>query len=299
MTERFDALLEQAQEAYASGQLELANETFSHAEALAREACDLDRADLAYCRRCFVLVDLGRVKDEVAHLKALFLRSSDRHNRWSAAYILAVAFDVAGALDDACLWADRAVDLASVLGDAQLELRCNNLAGVLSLRSAHFESAESSFRKVLGAERTTGLQPENAAQALENLGYTLMCTDRLPEGLELCERARGELERLEADHLLYETLQDLCYGYILDDRLEAAQRCGERALDLALRFGDELIVKNCLFLLSEIAVRRGDTFRARRYLRELTAHYPEIGVSEEIIDVFLQTDLTTVVNLRG
>ena len=48
-----------------------------------------------------------------------------------------------------------------------------------------------------------------------------------------------------------------------------------------------------------IDVRRGDTFRARRYLRELTAYYPEVGVSEEIIDVFLQTDLTTVVNLRG
>ena len=43
----------------------------------------------------------------------------------------------------------------------------------------------------------------------------------------------------------------------------------------------------------------GDTFRARRYLRELAAYYPEVGVSEEIIDVFLATDLTSVVNLRG
>jgi hypothetical protein len=46
-------------------------------------------------------------------------------------------------------------------------------------------------------------------------------------------------------------------------------------------------------------VRRGDSFRARRYLRELTTHYPEVGISEELIDVFLATDLTTVVNLRG
>jgi hypothetical protein len=59
------------------------------------------------------------------------------------------------------------------------------------------------------------------------------------------------------------------------------------------------VVKNCLFLLSEVAVRRGDSFRARRYLRQLTTHYPEVGISEEIIDVFLATDLTTVVNLRG
>jgi hypothetical protein len=68
---------------------------------------------------------------------------------------------------------------------------------------------------------------------------------------------------------------------------------------VAIECEDQLIAKNCLFLLSEIAVRRGDTFRARRYLRELSAHYPEVGVSDEIIEVFLATDLTTVVNLRG
>ena len=89
------------------------------------------------------------------------------------------------------------------------------------------------------------------------------------------------------------------YGYLLDDRLEAAQACGEQALDLAVEHSDQLVVKNCLFLLSEIAVRRGDTFRARRFLRELAAYYPEIGVSDELVDVFLQTDLTSVVNLRG
>ncbi len=48
-----------------------------------------------------------------------------------------------------------------------------------------------------------------------------------------------------------------------------------------------------------IAVRRGDTFRARRFLRELTHFYPEVEMNEEIIDVFLATDLTNVVNLRG
>ena len=83
------------------------------------------------------------------------------------------------------------------------------------------------------------------------------------------------------------------------DELDMASNCGERALELAIEHDDQQIAKNCLFLLSEIAVRRGDTFGARRYLHELTAYYPEAGISEEIIDVFLATDLTTVVNLRG
>ena len=84
----------------------------------------------------------------------------------------------------------------------------------------------------------------------------------------------------------------------LGDLLEA-QQCFKKALEIAIEHSDQQIAKNCLFLLSEIAVRRGDTFGARRYLHELTAYYPEAGISEEIIDVFLATDLTTVVNLRG
>ena len=124
-------------------------------------------------------------------------------------------------------------------------------------------------------------------------------TERIEEGLRHCERARAVMDELGADHYIYETLQDLCYGYVLVDELDRANECGSRALELAIEFSDEQIAKNCLFLLSEIAVRRGDTFGARRYLHELTAYYPEAGVSEEIIEVFLATDLTSVVNLRG
>jgi hypothetical protein len=127
----------------------------------------------------------------------------------------------------------------------------------------------------------------------------MMCTDRLDEGIRCCEAARAVLEETGVEHYLYEVLQDLCYGYVLADELDQAFSSGERALELAIEHNDQQIAKNCLFLLSEIAVRRGDTFGARRYLHELTAYYPEAGISEEIIDVFLATDLTTVVNLRG
>ncbi len=115
----------------------------------------------------------------------------------------------------------------------------------------------------------------------------------------MCEQARVTLDVAKADHLVYENLQDLCYGYILDDQLESANACGEQALELAEKYEDLQVMKNCLFLLAEIAVRRGDTFRARRFLRELTHFYPEVEMNEEIIDVFLATDLTNVVNLRG
>mgnify|MGYP001829017291 CR=1 FL=1 len=133
----------------------------------------------------------------------------------------------------------------------------------------------------------------------DNLGYVCICTDRLEEGVRLCEDARTALESLGAEHFLHQTLQDLCYGYLLQERLDAAATCGERALRLATEVNDALVAKYCLFLLSEVAVRKGDAFGARRYLRELSVHFPETAVSEEIIEVFLTTDLTTVVNLRG
>ncbi len=300
MRARYEEYLERAQEAFSRADFERAIGLFLAAEELAKEIGDTDLVDRALCRRCFVLIETGEVGGQVLRLKELFLRSADRHNRWAAAYILAVAYDVEQELDDAGQWADRATALASELEDPALVARCDNLAGALALRRSDFAEAEELFRKILECDpETVRVEAENAAQVLENLGYTLICTNRLAQGIELCERACGDLDRMGAAHLLHEALQDLCYGHLLAQDFDRAQACGERALDLALEADDGLVVKNCLFLLSEIAVRRGDTFAARRYLHDLTAYYPEAGISEDIIDVFLATDLTTVVNLRG
>lgn len=300
MSEGFDALLDQAQQSYAEGQLDRSVELFTGAAETARRAGDEDGADRATCRRGFVLASIGRGAEVATELKRLFLRSRDDDNRYAAAYGLAVGYDVDGDLEQARDWAGRATEIGHGLGHAQYTSRSANLAGALALRTAHFEDAERFFVQARTAsERLESQPPENLAQLVDNLGYTMLCTNRVKDGLALCEQARDQLDRLGARHLLYETLQDLCYGYVLDDRLEDAHTCGEQALELAMEYSDQLIAKNCLFLLAEIAVRRGDTFRARRFLRELATYYPEVGVSEEIIDVFLQTDLTTVVNLRG
>ena len=267
---------------------------------MSREFDNTDLAETAYCQRAFVLIQTGQGEAEIPELKKLFLRSSNQKNRWSAAYNLSDAYCAANDAEAARGWAERASHLATEVGDPQLRIRSMNTWGRLALQTSHFDDAESIFNEMLadcsGADR---LKPENANQVIDNLGYTFMCTDRLDQGISLCEKARTGFESIGADHLLYETLQDLCYGHLLAGNLDRARECGERALDLAVEFEDDQVAKNCLFLLSETAVRHGDTFRARRYLRELTTYYPEVGISEEIIDVFLTTDLTSVVNLRG
>jgi tetratricopeptide (TPR) repeat protein len=296
----FDELLSAAQTAYSRADLERSLELFEQAEAVARDLDDTDRAETAYCQRAFVLIQMGRGESAIPELKKLFLRTPNQTNRWSAAYNLSDAYCACNDPDAARGWAERASDIATEAGDLDLRIRSMNTWGRLALQTSQFDEAETIFRSMLndcGGEQR--LQPENSAQVIDNLGYTMMCTGRVDEGIELCENARRGFDEIGADHLLYETLQDLCYGHLLADNLDRATECGERALDLAIEFEDDQVAKNCLFLLSEIAVRRGDTFRARRYLRELTAYYPEVGISEEIIDVFLVTDLTSVVNLRG
>ena len=300
MRDRYDVLMGLAETALGSDNFEDAAALFADAESLAREHGEIDLADRAFCNRCSVLVELEQGADQIPKLKEILLSSSDTRNRFLAAYCTGVAYYVSEDFDRAHNYARRATGLARELGDESLENRSLNLVGTLAARASLFDEAEAAYRKCLEAHGDcAGYQRVMAAQVEDNLGYVMMVTDRLEEGIRHCEAARAAMEDLGAEHYLFETLQDLCYGYVLADDLDRADECGTRALELAIEHSDEQIAKNCLFLLSEIAVRRGDTFGARRYLRELTAYYPEAGVSEEIIDVFLATDLTSVVNLRG
>jgi tetratricopeptide (TPR) repeat protein len=300
MKPRFDLLLQRAEDAFSSGELHEAVELAIQAEDLATSHGEVDLADHAFCNRCAFLIELDRGHEQIPKLKQILLRSSDAANRWRAAYYTSVAYDHSDELDKATSYAARARELAVESTEPASRAASANLLATLALRSSEFDGAEAAYREALVLYGDLGgYHRIMAAQVQDNLGYVLMCLDRLGDGLVFCEKALDALEDLGAEHYLHQTLQDLCYGYLLADRLEKANVCGERALDLAVDADDALVVKNSLFLLSEIAVRRGDTFGARRYLHELTAYYPEAEVSEEIIDVFLATDLTTVVNLRG
>jgi len=300
MRERYEELLMLGERAVGTDNFEHAAGLFAEAESVARELGEIDLADRAFCNRCSVLVELDQGADQIPKLKEILLSSGDTRNRFLAAYCTGVAYYISEDLERADSYARRATGIAREIGDQSLEHRSLNLVGTLAARASRFDEAEEAFRRCMEAHAgADGYQRVMAAQVEDNLGYVMLCTDRLDEGIRRCEAARAVLEEYEAEHYLYEVLQDLCYGYVLTDELDMAFSCGTEALEFAIKYSDEQIAKNCLFLLSEIAVRRGDTFGARRYLHELTAYYPEAGVSEEIIDVFLATDLTTVVNLRG
>jgi tetratricopeptide (TPR) repeat protein len=301
MKEHFFDLLKQAENAaFTDGDFDRAVELQLEAEEWAREHGDQELVDRAFCNRCACLIELNQAGPHIPRLKEILLRSAEPWTRWMAAYHTAMAYDLENDTEKAFSYAERARELSHTIDDPVPHARCAFLLGTLALRRADFETAERAYLEAVAAHRKLdGYHRVYESLAKENLGYVMLCTDRIEGGIELCEDAFRELQQRQGDFILHEVLQDLCYGHLLADNLDRAEECGARALDLAHECNDELIVKNCLFLLSEVAVRRGDAFRARRLLRELTAMYPEIGVSEELIDVFLETDLTQVVNLRG
>lgn len=296
----FRRLTEQAQSAFVAGRTDEAVELFQTAEALARDAGREDLVDRAFCSRCAVLVELEAVAEHVAELKKILLRSRDQKTRWMAAYYTAVAYDLDEDRDQAYGFARRALDVADELGEAGSTAATANLLGNLALVQCHFDEAESAYRRALDHYRQLGgYRRLMAAQVLDNLGYTMLCTERIAEGVKMCEDSRDAMRSLGATHYLHQPLQDLCYGYLLQDRFDNAVSSGEEGLELALALEDRLVVKNLLFLLAEVSVRRGDRFGARRYLHELMQWYPETGPSEEMVELLLAMDLTHVVNLRG
>jgi len=302
----FDRLMGDAEEAFGLGRLEDARHHFLQAEKTARKSGEKDEADRALCNACFVEIEMGRAEESIPVLRRIFMGTMHPRNRCVASYNIAAAYINTGAVDKAREWAERSRKLVLEVDDPILRAGTNNQAGSLALKLSNFEEAQEAFEEARQAldkmpadlSKTDAVRA-NKATIRDNLGYCLICRDQIDEGLILCEDACRKLEKLQAEHLLYETLQDLCYGYILADRLPEAHQCGEKAISLAEKYDDLQVMKNCLFLLAEIAVRREDTFRARRYLRELAEFYTEVEMNEEMIDIFLMTDLTHVVNLRG
>lgn len=303
MRKRFEELLAQARAAFVEGRFPQSEALLQQAEDLATAHGEVDLADEAFCSRCWLHIEQETAEPLLPRLKSILLSSGNLRNRWLAAHHTAVAQDIAGETERARSYAERAREIAAKVEDRELIARSANLTGTLAMRSSNFEEAESCYRQALSLHTgESGVQRIMEAQEKDNLGYVLMCTDRLREGIKLCEQARDQLETEGAQGVsdyLHQTLQDLCYGYLLDDQLDRAETHGERALELALANDDPLVVKNCLFLLGETAVRRGDAFRARRRLRELAGYFPEVAISEEVVDVLLATDMTSVVNLRG
>lgn len=294
--ERYLRLSKLAQAAYAKGRLERALRLFLAAEEEARRSGDQELADRAFCNRCVVLLELDRLESAVGELKTVLMRARDPFTAWMAAYYTAQVYEAEENFSRALAYARRASEIAQALNERRALKGSANLHGVLALRDSRFAEAAERFQVALGLAAEDGDDPINLAIARDNLGYCWMCTGRVEEGLALCRDAAAALEAVGSLHLLPEVYQDLCFGALQLGDLAAARSAGERALELAARFGHPTVEKNTLMLLADAAMDDGDEEAADFYLGRLASHYPDFRGMKAFLRAF---NVREVINLKA
>jgi tetratricopeptide (TPR) repeat protein len=295
-SERYLRLTQLAQRAFTGARLERSLRLFSAAEDEAKRLGDRELSDRAFCNRCVVLLELERLDGAVGELKTVLMRSRDPFTSWMAAYYTAQVYETEGNIARALAYARRASELAEASGQRRALKGSANLHGVLALRDSRFQEAAESFRRALEFAAEDGDDPVNLAVARDNLGYCLMCTGEVAEGIALCRDAAATLETLGTRQLLPEVYQDLCYGALQQGEFAEAQQLGEKALALAREFNHPTVQRNTLMLLADAAMDTNDETATDSYLQSLSAYYPDFRGMKDFLRAF---NVREVINLKA
>ncbi|MGE5235277.1 MAG: hypothetical protein ACM3O7_02870 [Acidobacteriota bacterium] len=295
-SERYVRLTKLAQRAFSKGHLERALRLFVAAEDEAHRLGDRELIDRAFCNRCVVLLELDRLDGAVGELKHVLMRARDPFTSWMAAYYTAQVYKAEGNMPRALAYARRASEMAATCGNPRALANSANEHGTLALVSSQFAEASGCFRQALAYASEHGDDPVNIALFRDNLGYCLMCTGGVDEGLTLCSDAAASLETVGAKQYLAEVHQDLCYGYLQKGDLVNARQHGERALEFARRYDYPTVERNTLMLLADAAIDAGEEAAADGYLEALSTHYPDFRGMKNFLLAFNVRD---VINLKA
>jgi tetratricopeptide (TPR) repeat protein len=283
-----------AQLAFTRGRLERALALFSAAEDEAKRAGDRELTDRAFCNRCVVLLELDRLDGAVGELKTVLMRARDPFTAWMAAYYTAQVYKAEGNIPRALAYARRASELAPTSGQERAVAASANEHGTLALLDSHFAEAAEQFERALAAEGS--LDTLGRAIVRDNLGYCLMCTGRVDEGIALSRDAATDIETIGARQYLAEIYQDLCYGALQQGRFDEARGWGEKALALAREYEHPTVARNTLMLLADAAMDLEDEEAAESYLQALSEHYPDFRGMKSFLRAFNVRD---VINLKA
>jgi tetratricopeptide (TPR) repeat protein len=293
-SERYLRLTKLAQLAFTRGRLERALALFSAAEDEAKRAGDRELTDRAFCNRCVVLLELDRLDGAVGELKTVLMRARDPFTAWMAAYYTAQVYKAEGNIPRALAYARRASELAPTSGQERAVAASANEHGTLALLDSHFAEAAEQFERALAAEGS--LDTLGRAIVRDNLGYCLMCTGRVDEGIALSRDAAADIETIGARQYLAEIYQDLCYGALQQGRFDEARGWGEKALALAREYEHPTVARNTLMLLADAAMDLEDEEAAESYLQALSEHYPDFRGMKSFLRAFNVRD---VINLKA
>jgi tetratricopeptide (TPR) repeat protein len=293
--ERYLRLTKLAQAAFSHGRLERALKLFDQALEAAFSIGDRELADRAFCNRCVVLIELDRPDGALGQLKTVLMRSRDPFTAWMAAYYTAQLYEFEDNIGRALAYARRANELAHACGEPRALAASANQHGVLALKDSHFSEAAEQFEAALQLQGGGGSDDVGIAITRDNLGYCLICTGRIEEGLALCRDAAATLEAVSARQFLPEVYQDLCLGLLQQAEFAGARELGERALTLAQEFNHPTVGRNTLMLLADAALEVGDEAASDAYLDRLAVHYPDFRGMKAFLQAF---NVREVINLK-
>jgi tetratricopeptide (TPR) repeat protein len=295
-SERYLRLTALGQRAFYKARLERSLRLFTAAEHEAARAGDRELQDRAFCNRCVVLIELDRPDSALGELKHVLMRSRDPFTSWMAAYYTAQVYEFEENFPRALAYARRASELAEASGDTRSLSLSANQQGALALRDSQFVEASECFGRALElASEALAADPIAAAIMRDNLGYCLMCTGKVDEGLSLCRDAAASLESVGSRQFLPEVYMDLCYGALEEGRNADACEVGERALALAKEFANDSVERNTLMLLADAALDGEDESAADAYLGRLARHYPDFRGMKTFMRTF---NVRKVINLK-
>jgi tetratricopeptide (TPR) repeat protein len=293
--DRYLRLTALAQRAFSRARLARALSLFAAAEDEAKTLGDRELVDRAFCNRCVVLLELDRLDGAAGELKHVLMRSRDPFTSWMAAYYTAQLYESEENISRALAYARRASELAEACGEPKALAASANLHGVLALRDSRFAEASDRFEQALQLADPS-VDPVGTAVMRDNLGYCLMCTNRVSAGMNLSRDAAASLETTGARQFLAEVYQDLCFGALQQDQLNEAIVWGERALVFAREFGNTTAEKNTLMLLADATLDAGDDEQADVFLERLACHYSDFRGMKAFLRAF---NVREAINLKA
>ena len=304
VTEDFETLRDRGRELGNQGSYREAAAVYRRAAQVAAAAGEGDRADEALCGWATAETELGNGAKVMPDLRQILLGSAVDYNCWLASYTLARAHELEGQIKKALFYARLSLQHSGYIDRPGSTAGSRNLLGNLLIAEGREADADAEYRRALSESHDA--PPAWTATVQVNLGYCVL-TDafggnrfrqsRLREGLRLTYRSLRTLRREQAGPLLVWPHLDLCFAYLEMQRLKPARRHGRRALELAERYENWDVAKNCLYLLGQTAVQQGDTEAARLFFGELEQRfYPD---RPGLTATLMSLDLRQVVNLRA
>ncbi|MFQ5670837.1 MAG: tetratricopeptide repeat protein [Acidobacteriota bacterium] len=295
LKQRYFVLQSSCRRAVHKGNIARAHDLARRALAVAKSSGAADLIHRACTTRSMVYLEMDDVQAACQGLREVVLESADTEVICRAAFYLASALRRQKKISRALFFARKAADKAHELGDPVWEARCDNLLGNIYLNQCYLDRALTSYQRALATYR--GLEGDHRfplAIVLDNLGYCLILKDEVHRGLEHLQEGLHLALATRDRRTEAELRQDLAHAFLTLRKLPEAQSSALAALKTAEENGYRDIIRNCYYLLGELAMLGGNLEEGDAYFACLQRFFPDVPHLQRFLRMFDISSLLTL-----